>query len=129
MNKKILITGGILAVVAIILGAFGSHGLKETLSADSLRSFETGARYQMYHALMLLFIGNLSVLSNAQKRRIWYLVLGGVILFSGSIYLLSTEALHQIDFGAIGFVTPIGGLLLISAWIVFVLGLLRNKNH
>ena len=129
MSKKIIVTGAVFAVIAIILGAFGSHGLKEVLSDESLRSFETGVRYQMYHALMLLIIGNLTLLSNSQKRRLWYLVVSGVVLFSGSIYLLSTSALHGFDFGAIGFITPIGGLLLIVSWIAFAIQIIRNKNH
>ena len=116
MDKKIISTGAILGMLAIILGAFGAHALKKILAIEQLTTFETGVKYQMYHALFLLFIG-LSSLSQKAKKTIYFLVVLGVIFFSGSIYLLATNG-HFIpfDFKTIGFVTPIGGLLLISAW-------------
>ena len=128
MKSKIITTATILGMIAIILGAFGAHALKKILSIAQLATFETGVRYQMYHALFLLFIGLFDELTDAVKKTIYYLVLSGVILFSGSIYLLATNDLISYDFKRIGFVTPIGGLLLIMAWGVLLVTLL-NKNH
>ena len=115
MDKKIISTGAIFGMLAIILGAFGAHALKKVLSLEQLATFETGVKYQMYHALFLLFVGMLGI-SEKAKKTIFSLVVAGVILFSGSIYLLATNSLTAFDFRVIGFVTPIGGLLLISAW-------------
>lgn len=128
MKSKIITTATILGMIAIILGAFGAHALKKFLSIAQLATFETGVRYQMYHALFLLFIGLFDVLTETVKKTIYCLVLSGVILFSGSIYLLATNDLTAFDFKRIGFVTPIGGLLLIMAWGVLLVTLL-NKNH
>ena len=127
MDKKILSTGAILGMIAIILGAFGAHALKKVLSIEQLSTFETGVRYQMYHALFLLLIGMMDNITEKTKKTIYYLVLSGVILFSGSIYLLATNDLTSFDFKTIGFLTPIGGLLLIMAWGVLLVASL-NKN-
>ncbi|HSD15462.1 MAG TPA: DUF423 domain-containing protein, partial [Flavobacterium sp.] len=90
MNKKIISTGAIFGMIAIILGAFGAHALKKVLSIEQLSTFETGVKYQMYHALFLLFIG-LAELSQKAKKTIYNLVVFGIIFFSGSIYLLATN--------------------------------------
>lgn len=128
MDKKIISSAAIFGMLAIILGAFGAHALKKVLSIDELATFETGVKYQMYHALFLLFIG-LSGLSEKAKKTIYYLVVIGVIFFSGSIYLLATNG-HFIpfDFKVIGFVTPIGGLLLILAWAVLLFNFLNKSK-
>ena len=127
MDKKILSTGAILGMIAIILGAFGAHALKKVLSIEQLSTFETGVRYQMYHALFLLFIGLLKNISLKAKKTIYFLVLFGILLFSGSIYLLATNDLTAFDFKVIGFITPIGGLLLIVAWVVLFINI-NNKQ-
>lgn len=116
MDKKTITAGAFLGMLAIILGAFGAHALKAVLSPEQLITFETGVRYQMYHALFLLFIGTTGLLSQKTKNTIYYLVLVGVLFFSGSIYLLATNDLTSFDFKVIGFITPIGGFLLILAW-------------
>ncbi len=116
MDKKTITAGAFLGMLAIILGAFGAHTLKAILSPEQLITFETGVRYQMYHALFLLFIGTTGMLSQKIKKTIYFLVLVGVLFFSGSIYLLATNGLTSFDFRVIGFITPIGGFLLISAW-------------
>lgn len=128
MNKKILISGSLLGAIAIALGAFGAHGLKSIMTVESLQTFETGVRYQMYHALFLLCIGGSAYLSSKIKTIIFYLVVVGVFFFSGSIFLLSTNALTVFDFKVIGFVTPIGGLLLIVAWLLAMLNFLKIKS-
>ena len=128
MDKKIISTGAILGMIAIILGAFGAHALKKVLPIDALSTFETGVKYQMYHALFLVFIGILTDLSQKAKKIIYNLVVWGVVFFSGSIYLLATNTLTTFDFKVIGFTTPIGGLLLILAWGTLFLNLVRNKS-
>lgn len=127
MNKNVLILGVILGGLSVMFGAFGAHGLKELISAESIKVFETGVRYQMYHALLLLFVGNSNVLSNKTKQILFYLILLGVIFFSGSLYALSTNVLTAFDFKIIGFVTPIGGLFLISAWILLLIKFLKKR--
>lgn len=128
MDKKIISTGAILGMTAIILGAFGAHALKKVLSIEALATFETGVKYQMYHALFLVFIGTLNELSLKAKKTIYNLVLLGVLFFSGSIYLLATNSLTSFDFKIIGFITPIGGLLLILGWCVLFFNFIKKKS-
>lgn len=128
MDKKITSTGAIFGMLAIILGAFGAHALKKVLSIEELSTFETGVKYQMYHALFLLFIGMNNTISEKTKKRIYVLTLVGILFFSGSIYLLATNSITPFDFKAIGFVTPIGGLLLISAWATLLLNYFNKKS-
>ncbi len=129
MEKKILILGLILGMLSIIFGAFGAHALKKVLSEESLVSFETGVRYQMYHALFLLLIANTAFLSVKEKSILFYLVLVGVLFFSGSIYLLSTSVLTGLKSKILGPITPIGGLILIVSWGYFLYALIvKNTN-
>lgn len=128
MDKKTISTAAILGMIAIILGAFGAHALKKVLNIEQLATFETGVRYQMYHALFLLFIGLIPSLTSKSKNTIYNLVLSGVLLFSGSIYLLATNDLTSFDFRIIGFVTPIGGFLLIAAWAVLFYNILKKSD-
>ena len=127
MDRKIISTGAVLGFIAIILGAFGAHALKKVLDLDQLASFETGVKYQMYHALFLLFLGSSNFVSEKAKKSIYFLVLSGVVLFSGSIYLLATKNISNIDFGIIGIVTPIGGLLMIVGWAILFLNIMKKK--
>ena len=86
MNKLILITAALLGLLSVVLGAFGSHGLKDLISMESIQTFETGVRYQMYYAILLLFIGTTYLFSQKTKRVCYYLILVGILFFSGSIY-------------------------------------------
>lgn len=128
MDRKIISTATFFGMTAIILGAFGAHALKKVLTLEELVSFETGVRYQMYHALFLLFIGLTNQLSVKTKKAIVALTIIGVMLFSGSIYLLSTMSISKINFKVIGFVTPIGGALLIAAWGVLLFQSTKKKD-
>ena len=128
MNKKLLITAAILGILGIILGAFAAHGLKGTISNNAINTFEIGVRYQMYHALLLLFVGSSSFVAQKTKRIIWILVISGIILFSGSIYGLATNELTSFDFKKIAMVTPIGGLLLIISWGFLLANFIRIKR-
>ena len=127
MNKKLGIAGSILGVLGIILGAFAAHSLEKWVSADAITTFETGVRYQMYHAFLLLIVGSNSFLTLKSKKYIFYLVLLGCLCFSGSIYGLATNTLSSFDFKTIAIITPIGGLLLIMAWVVMLVGIIRNQ--
>ncbi|MBQ0117478.1 MAG: DUF423 domain-containing protein, partial [Flavobacterium sp.] len=118
MNKKLIITAAFLGSVAIVLGAFGAHALKKVLDTDALQTFEVGVRYQMYHALFLLGVGATPLVTEKTKKTILWLVSLGVLLFSGSIYLLATQQALGINFSFLGPITPIGGLLLIAAWVL-----------
>ena len=127
MNKKLLVLGAILGGLAVLLGAFGAHGLKDLISTESIDVYETGVRYQMYHAFFLLFVGLAHFLDTKTKKILFYLILFGVLLFSGSIYGLATNSLSSFDFKTIGFITPIGGLLLIVAWLLLLIKFLKNQ--
>jgi uncharacterized membrane protein YgdD (TMEM256/DUF423 family) len=120
--RKTLAIAGALIALATVLGAFGAHALKAHLSADRLQVYETAVRYHFFHALGLLAIGVLLRSMDGELLR-WsaVLVLTGVILFSGSLYLLT--------FGAprlLGIVTPLGGLALIVGWILFAAAVWRQ---
>lgn len=128
MERKIITTAAILGMIAIVLGAFGAHALKKVLSLEQLNTFETGVKYQMYHALLLLFVGTSKSISAKTQRAVYFLVVLGVLLFSGSIYLLATNDLIAFDFKKIGFVTPIGGLLLIGAWFMVFIDFYKKKS-
>lgn len=117
MTRKFLVTGAVFGLLAVILGAFGAHGLKSVLAAETLTSFETGVRYQMYHALLLIGVANFSRLQSTMMY--WFFLLG-VVCFSGSIYLLSLDELAGLDFSSIALVTPLGGALLIVGWTLFI---------
>ena len=123
MNKTIFLTGILFGVLAVIIGAFGAHGLEDKLTPHKIQTFETGVRYQMYHALFLLVLGNLTQIPQATKKWVYYLVVVGVLFFSFSIYFLATNSLTTFDFKGIGLVTPLGGLLLITAWGLLGFGL------
>jgi uncharacterized membrane protein YgdD (TMEM256/DUF423 family) len=117
MNRTIFLTGIFVGVLAVALGAFGAHGLEKLVDAEAIRTFETGVKYQVYHALFLLVLSSTSLLPRQKKKAPFYLVTVGVFLFSFSIYFLATNSLTQFNFKTIGFVTPIGGLLLVLGWI------------
>tara|TARA_B110000091_G_C13811872_1_gene475545 strand:- start:2626 stop:3006 length:381 start_codon:yes stop_codon:yes gene_type:complete len=122
MFKNLVITC-FLGLVAIILGAFGAHALKEVLSSVALLSFETAVRYQMYHVIVLLFVNTYDGFSLPQKNKISYLFFGGVFLFSGSIYVLQLTAISA---KSIWFITPLGGLFLIAGWGLLVMIFLKK---
>ncbi len=127
MNKKLLVAGSILGILGIILGAFAAHGLEKLVDTDAIKTFETGVRYQMYHAFLLLILGSTSFVSLKLKKVIFYLVFIGLFLFSGSIYGLATNTIWSFDFKIIAILTPIGGLSLIIAWVVMLIGILKTK--
>ena len=129
MNRKILITASVFGLISVVLGAFASHGLKEVISQNDLETFQVGVRYQMHHALLLLLIGFTTKIKDIVKKRMFWFIAVGLLLFSGSIYGLATNQLTEFDFTKIGFITPIGGLLLILAWLTLVLNFFNLKEE
>ena len=128
MDKKISITAACIGMIAIILGAFGAHALKKVLTPEQLISFETGVRYQMYQAFFLFFLATQNDIQEKTKKIIYRLNLFGIVYFSGSIYLLSTTGITGFNFKPIGFITPVGGLLLIVAWGILGYSILKTRK-
>lgn len=112
--------------LSVIFGAFGAHALEDLLSPESLKSYETGVRYMMLHSVVLLFINSSALLEIKTRNRLSYLFFFGILLFSGSIFLIS---LGLVEAGVIWFVTPLGGLLLIFGWIGMVVAFYRQLKE
>ena len=91
MNKKILISASILGVLSIVLGAFASHGLKELISEEALSTFETGVKYQMYHAILLLFVGNSLLVREKSKKAICLLLIMSWIILLINFLKMKTD--------------------------------------
>jgi uncharacterized membrane protein YgdD (TMEM256/DUF423 family) len=129
MNKTIIGWGAGLGLLAVILGALGAHALRGDLDASTLESFRTAVDYQMYHALFLLLLGSTKMLEGRDRKQVFYLILGGVLCFSFSIYALTTGPLAGLDFTPIAWVTPLGGLLLITGWGLLLYRVIRGLNR
>ena len=117
LSKKIMWiikTGIIFSLISIILGAFGTHAL-ENIIADKIEVFKTGVQYQIFHALGLILIGILSKTFSVNLNKVAYLIIAGIILFTGSLYLISIFKTTSI-----GIITPIGGTLFIIGWSVLL---------
>lgn len=120
MTQIALIFGSLFGFTAVIFGAFGAHLLKKKLTSDQLQSFETGVKYQMYHAIVLLLLGfNLEV-SNAIDTYIIYAFVLGTVLFSFSIYGLVISSANNKKLKFLGPITPIGGLFLVLGWALLI---------
>ncbi|AZU65165.1 DUF423 domain-containing protein [Neobacillus mesonae] len=121
--KTFIVIGAVNAFLAVALGAFGAHGLKDRLDAHYLEIWKTGVQYQMFHATGLLVIGLLFGKAAASSLFSWsgWLMLIGIILFSGSLYLLSLTKI-----GPLGAITPIGGVCFLAAWILLIVGAVKH---
>lgn len=127
--KPALIAGSLFALLSVIIGAFGAHYLKSVFTPETLISFETGVRYQSYHSLALLFLGLYAKENPFFIRSIFISFVAGIILFSGSIYLLCIlKSTLSIGLGGIGILTPVGGLLLITGWLLLTISLLKQRT-
>lgn len=125
MAKIFLILGGSFAGLAVALGAFGAHALKSVLEVTNrMETFETGVKYQFYHALALLVLG-LLMQKFDHRMFTWagYSFVAGIILFSGSLYILSLSGVTK--WGA---VTPLGGIAFIIGWITLIIGITKSVN-
>lgn len=128
MNRIIILTAAALGFTGVIVGAFGAHALDNLLSPDQLATYDTGVRYHLIHAILLLFIGLENRMSEKRKKIIWLLLLIGILFFSGSIYGLATNELTLFDFKNIAFITPIGGSLLIVSWLMIFISYWSKTN-
>ena len=117
MNKLIIILAGVNGFLAVSIGAFAAHMLRDRLSPELLNTFQTGVQYHMYHALGLFGIGLMMLNFPASNllRISAYLMMAGIVLFSGSLYLLSITGIRWL-----GAITPLGGLCFLTAWALIV---------
>lgn len=114
-------TGAVFGALGIIFGAFGAHALKKIFSEDQLKNFETGVKYQMYHALLLVIIGFNIQYITSYENLLFYSLTFGILLFSFSIYGLCISSALNKKLKILGLITPIGGLLLLLGWILLIL--------
>ncbi|MFK2820508.1 DUF423 domain-containing protein [Flavobacteriaceae sp. LMIT009] len=122
MKQEIIIaTAALFGFLSIVLGAFGTHALKKILSSEQQKSFETGVKYQMYHAIVLLVLG--FNFDNTNSIIYWCFTLG-VLLFSFSIYALVVSDAKKKKMRFLGPITPIGGLLLAAGWVLLLLNII-----
>ncbi|MBU2997695.1 DUF423 domain-containing protein [Cellulophaga baltica] len=108
--------GALYGMLAVVFGAFGAHALKKTFTVEQLQSFETGVKYQMYHAIVLLVVGFNFDGSASIQNYIVYSYIIGVFLFSFSIYGLCISASKNKKIKILGPITPLGGLFLVAGW-------------
>jgi uncharacterized membrane protein YgdD (TMEM256/DUF423 family) len=124
MDRLFGTLGAVSGLLAVAAGAFGAHALRARLSADLLAAFETGARYQMYHALALLLVAWAATRwPGPPVRAAGWLFVAGTVIFSGSLYLLALTGAR--GFGA---VTPVGGLAFLAGWVALTLGIWRSST-
>ncbi|MFK7949450.1 MAG: DUF423 domain-containing protein [Saprospiraceae bacterium] len=123
MEKKHFILVGILGVTAVILGAFGAHGLKALISENQLETFQVGIRYHFYHMFAIFLTAIIAYQTKSKRLKTAIsLFLIGIILFSGSIYLLATKSVLGIEsWTFLGPITPIGGTFFIAAWTILII--------
>jgi uncharacterized membrane protein YgdD (TMEM256/DUF423 family) len=129
MHKKYIATGSLLGAIAVALGAFGAHGLKKIVPPETVQTFQAGVQYQMYHSLALLLAGLLyekCYQKFAKLAGLFFLL--GIVLFSGSLYLLTyLNATETVGLEKIGIVTPFGGVSFIAGWLFLFLAAIKNK--
>ena len=121
--RLFLTVAAISGALAVLLGAFGAHLLKQILSPEMLEVFKTGVQYQFYHTFALLGVGML-MNSKPSKTLEWsgYLFMGGILIFSGFLYLLAITGIKPL-----GMIVPIGGVMFVAGWICMLLHLLKIK--
>lgn len=111
--------------LVVMLGAFGAHGLKTRLTAEMLEIFQTGVQYHVYHALGLLAVGILAIHYPESGYLKWsgWLMLAGIVIFSGSLYILSISGLRWL-----GAITPVGGVSFITSWVLLFLAIIKSSG-
>ncbi|WP_126249091.1 DUF423 domain-containing protein [Chitinophaga rhizosphaerae] len=128
MHKSFLVWAAALGALSVVLGAFGAHKLKELVPPETVSTFQTGVTYQFYHVFALLAVGILYAHAPSPQL-VWAgrLFLGGILLFSGSLYVLTMlKATETVGLRGIGAITPVGGLLFIAGWICLLVGVLKK---
>ena len=120
-NRNILLLGAVFMALAVLFGAFGAHALKKILSPEMLTIYHTGVEYQFYHALGLLAVGTIGLQYPSKWIRLSGIFLvAGIILFSGSLYVLSLSGIK-----VLGAITPIGGISFVIGWILLAVGIYK----
>lgn len=129
MHKSFLVWAAVLGALAVILGAFGAHKLKELVPPETVSTFQTGVTYQFYHVFALLATGILfAQLPGSQLEWAGRCFIIGILLFSGSLYLLTVlKMTGNVGLRGIGILTPIGGVFFIAGWICLLSGILKLK--
>ncbi len=123
MERLFFALGALIAGLAVAAGAFGAHGLSDRVAPDMLAIFETGARYQMYHGLALLAVAWAAARwPGGGTTMAGWLFVGGVVLFSGSLYALALSGVR-----ALGAITPVGGVAFVAGWLALGLAALRGR--
>lgn len=120
MKETVLAFGALYGGLAVIFGAFGAHALKKRMSEDLLKSFETGVKYQMYHALALLILPQIVTFESALQQSVGWCFIIGILLFSFSIYGLCLTSMSGNKWRFLGPITPLGGLLMVSGWMALL---------
>lgn len=127
MNKRIILTAAFFGALAVIFGAFGAHALKKMLNPVNLQTWHTGVEYQFYHVFALLYLSTFARYKNKLIAIAFGCFTLGILLFSGSLYLLSVKDFYGWPIGFIGPITPIGGLCFIIGWVSLFLAALKDK--
>jgi uncharacterized membrane protein YgdD (TMEM256/DUF423 family) len=129
MHKKFVAIGALLGAIAVALGAFGAHGLKKIVDTETVQVFQTGVQYQMYHSLALLLTGLLYEKCSQRSARIaGMLFIIGIVLFSGSLYLLSAgRAAEMPSLDKAGIITPFGGVSFVAGWLFLFIAVIKSK--
>lgn len=128
MHRTFLLSGALLGGVAVILGAFGAHALKRMVPPETVATFQTGVQYQMYHALALILVAIVFERTGQHALMQWSgnCFLFGILLFSGSLYLLTAmKATGKVGLEGIGIITPVGGLFFVAGWLLFFISAIR----
>ena len=128
INKKILLVASLLGAVTIALGALGAHGLESLVDPASVGVFETGVKYQMYHVLALLALSFSKYFPVKVLLTVFRFFVGGILFFSGSLYLLALQELVPFSLKFLGPITPLGGLLFIAGWLYMAYAVYRLKD-
>lgn len=130
MSKSILSSAALLGALAVVLGAFGAHGLKQLVPPETVTTFETGVRYHFYHVFALLATGLVAMhVESVYLRRAAQCFLIGMLFFSGSLYVLTLlKATDTVGLSKLGLITPIGGVFLVVGWIFLFLALLKRNT-
>lgn len=129
MYKQALVAASIFGMLAVILGAFGAHALKEKLSPELLGTFETAVKYQFYHAFALLAVGIMFAhMPSAWLQRASLMFIIGTVLFCGSIYaLVALKHNGSVGLKGLGIITPIGGVFFVLGWLFSLLAVLQSN--
>lgn len=128
MNKRIIIIASVFGALAVVFGAFGAHSLKKIIDANQIAVWETGVKYHFYHTFALLFLTTFARYKNNLINFSSYCFVFGIILFSGSLYLLAVkDYFNWTSLSFLGPITPIGGMFFILGWLSLLLAALKDK--